>query len=483
MRYKLRDYQHKAVERAREGIAAGRRRPLIVAPTGSGKTVIACAIVEGAARKENRTLFVAHRMELIQQVSAKLDEIGIDHGIIKAGHPRVRPRLPVQVGSVQTLARRIGKANSPEEPYRLIIVDEAHHVTASSYKAVLDASPGAVVLGLTATPYRADGTALGDVFNDLVEVTTLADLIESGHLVEPRVFARAMPDLSGVRRVGNDYNIGQLAQVMDCAELVDDIVDAWRQKAEGRLTVAFAVSIKHSQHIAEAFNRVGVAAGHVDGEMPAAERAAVLARLASGELRVVANCAILTEGWDMPQCSCVILARPTQSRSLWKQMCGRALRPAPEVGKVDCLILDHSGCYRRFGFLPDPEEHSLRGREKAHHEGGFHCPFCSEELLGWPKYCPVCEEELPRGGKHAAGPAVGEMAELKPAEEQVRFYQELARRARERNHRPGSIAVEFRNRYGHGPRRIHMGDDPMLLTRWDEELRERVWVHELEPRD
>jgi len=473
MKYTPRDYQKRAIDRARAVIRGGKNKPLIVAPTGSGKTVIACAIVEAAEKKGSRTLFVAHRRELIEQTSKKLDEIGIDHGVIKAGHPRVRPELPVQVGSVQTLARRLGKGG---DPYRLVIVDEAHHATAASYRTVLEASPDAVVLGLTATPYRADGTALGDVFNELIEVTTIGDLIEARHLVEPRVFGRQPPDLSKVQRVGNDYNLGQLAAVMDQAELVEDIVKAWNEKAAGRLTAVFAVNIEHSKHIAASFLRAGISAGHVDGEMKEDERASVLERLAKGELRVVSNCNILTEGWDLPPCSCVVLARPTRSRSLWKQMCGRALRPAPEVGKVDCLILDHAGCWKRFGFLTDPEENSLKGREKEHSGQGFRCPFCGEEMRGWPKFCPVCEEELPRGGGKPPGRAVGEMVELRPLAERIRHYQDLARSARVLGRNPGWVAVEFKKRFGRYPRREEMGDDPTLWTQLDEALRRRVWV-------
>jgi superfamily II DNA or RNA helicase len=275
---------------ARHAIRRGQKKPLIVAPTGSGKTVIACAIVEAAEKKGSRTLFIAHRRELIEQTSAKLDEIGIDHGVIKAGHTRIKPALPVQVGSVQTLARRLDKNSNP---YHLLIVDEAHHATAASYRAVLEASPNAVVLGLTATPYRADGTALGDVFDDLIEVTTIGDLIEARHLVEPRVFGRQPPDLSQVKKIGNDYNLGQLAVVMDQNELVEDIVKAWNEKAAERLTVVFAVNINHSKHIARAFEAAGIPAGHVDCEMGEDERASVLERLAKGELRVVSNCNIL----------------------------------------------------------------------------------------------------------------------------------------------------------------------------------------------
>ncbi|AKT43620.1 DEAD/DEAH box helicase [Chondromyces crocatus] len=481
MKYTPRDYQKRAIEMARRAIRSGKKRPLIVAPTGAGKTVIACAIVESAMEKGSRTLFMAHRRELIEQTSRKLDEMEIDHGVIKAGHPRVRPELPIQVGSVQTLARRLGKG---KDPFRLVIVDEAHHAPAKSYKAVLEASPDAVVLGLTATPYRADGVALGDVFDALVEVTTIEALIDAGHLVEPRVFGRRVPDLSRVRKVGPDYNLGQLAEVMDQGELVEDIVGTWREKAEGRTTVVFAVNIAHSQHIARAFAKAGIAAGHVDGEMGEDERAAVLGRLARGEIQVLSNCNILTEGWDLPQCSCVVLARPTRSRSLWKQMCGRALRPAPELKKVDCLILDHAGCWKRFGFLTDPEKNSLE--EKERESGGVHfeCPFCGEGLLGWPRHCPACGSELPRHAPpgepraKSAARAEGVMVELRSLEERITLYEGWAKLARARGRAPGWVAIEFKNFFGRYPKRLEMGEDRSLWTRYDEALRRGVWVEE-----
>ncbi|EYF08701.1 DEAD/DEAH box helicase [Chondromyces apiculatus] len=478
MKYKPRDYQERAIARARQAIRSGKKRPLIVAPTGAGKTVIACAIVESAMEKGSRTLFMAHRRELIEQTSRKLDEMEIDHGVIKAGHPRVRPELPIQVGSVQTLARRLG---GKSEPFRLVIVDEAHHATAASYRAVLKASPEAVVLGLTATPYRADGVALGDVFDAFIEVTTLGALIESRHLVEPRVFGRRVPDLSKVRKVGNDYNLGQLAEVMDQDELVEDIVEAWRDKAAGRLTVVFAVNIAHSKHIAAAFTEAGIPAGHVDGEMGEDERAAVLGRLARGEIQVLSNCNILTEGWDLPRCSCVVLARPTRSRSLWKQMCGRALRPAPEVGKVDCLILDHGGCWKRFGFLTDPEENSLEGKEREGGASRFECPFCGEVLRGWPGHCPACGSELPRDAREAERPsarAEGSMVELRSLEERVYVYEGWAKQARARGWAPGRVAIEFRKAFGRYPKRLEMGKDPSLWTRYDDALKRGVWVQE-----
>lgn len=481
MRYQLRPYQHEAVERARRAIAAGKRRPLIVAPTGSDKTVIASHIVESAVAKARRTLFLAHRIELIEQASGKLDEIGIEHGIIKSGHSRARPELSVQVASVQTLSRRVGDRLD----YQLIIVDEAHHVTAASYRKVLDAAPQAVALGLTATPYRADRAALGEVFDELIEVISLPELIEGGHLVEPRVFGRKPPDLTRVRTTAGDYNLGQLATVMDTEELVSDLVTTWMERAAGRTTVAFAVNIEHSQHIAAAFARAGVAAGHVDGTMSEHERGQVLRRLARGELQVVANCAILTEGWDLPRCSCVILARPTHSRSLWKQMCGRALRPAPDLGKLDCLILDHAGCWKRHGFLTDPESYSLHGKEKRQSEAPMiACPQCGAEFPGLPRFCPECGHELPRHTRTApAEESEGQLEELQPLDEMVDYYVSLAKSARDRGYQPVWVGLTFKKRYGCWPRPRHMGDDLHLATRTVEVAPgkwRRVWLKELD---
>jgi superfamily II DNA or RNA helicase len=210
---------------------------------------------------------------------------------------------------------------------------------------------------VTATPVRGDGRGLGGIFEVLIECPQVAELIELGHLVGTRVYAPSSPDLAGVQVKRGDSVESQLAEAMDRPKLVGDIVTHWWKYSERRKTVAFAVDVRHSIHLRDEFIRAGVRAEHIDGNTPKDERDATLARLASGEIELVTNCMVLTEGWDMPEVGCCILARPTRKMGLYRQMLGRVLRPAP--GKKDAIILDHSGAVFRHGFAEDPIEWTL----------------------------------------------------------------------------------------------------------------------------
>ena len=245
----------------------------------------------------------------------------------------------------------------------LLLIDECHHCPATTYRKIIDAYPDAVLLGLTATPCRGDGRGLGSIFEVIIECPQVAELIEQGFLVRTRVYAPVDPDLRGVKTVAGDYVENQLADRMDQPKLVGDIVTHWHKFGERRRTVAFAVSVSHSVHIRDEFIRSGVRAEHIDGGTPKDERDASLARLASGEIDLISNCMVLTEGWDMPEVGCCILARPTKKMGLYRQMIGRVLRPTN--GKPDAIILDHSGAVFRHGFVEDPVIWTLDPDRKA----------------------------------------------------------------------------------------------------------------------
>jgi superfamily II DNA or RNA helicase len=205
--------------------------------------------VSDAANQQKRVLFLAHRRELIQQTSAKLHAVGVDHGIIQAGFP-TRPGEGVQIASISTLHARAVRSNKMEmPPADLVIVDEAHHCRARTYQRLMRAYPNAIILGMTATPCRGDGRGLGDVFESLIECLPVAELIASGYLVPTVVYAPTRPDLSGVRVEKGDYVEKQLAERMDRAQLVGDIISHWLRLAERRRTVIFASGVQHSVHL------------------------------------------------------------------------------------------------------------------------------------------------------------------------------------------------------------------------------------------
>jgi superfamily II DNA or RNA helicase len=374
----LRDYQSKAIEELRALIRRGQRRLLLVAPTGSGKTTVAAAMIEGAVQRGKRIIFLAHRSELIDQCSARLTGLGVEHGIIMANHPHRRQWLRVHVASVQTLVNR--EVPAPD----LLFIDECHRAQSDSYRKLVARWSQAVVIGLTATPVRTDGRGLGgDLFQAMVQCPDVAALTEMGYLVPSTLYGPDPPKaLKAVRKLAGDYNQGQLAEVMDQRAVTGDIVGFWLKHGGGVKTACFAVSIEHSRHLVDQFRASGVAAEHVDGTSHPTVRTGILDRWKNGQTTIVSNVGIVTEGFDLPAIECVIIARPTMSLSLYLQMAGRGLRLAP--GKIRCLIFDHGGCWARHGLPDDPREWELTDSRKVLKRQ------TADDLLAGVKVCPKC---------------------------------------------------------------------------------------------
>ncbi|HEY1697945.1 MAG TPA: DEAD/DEAH box helicase family protein [Polyangiaceae bacterium] len=392
----LRPYQEEAVREIELRIVAGKRRVLVVAPTGAGKTVVFARVIADAVLRGQRTLVIAHRRELVHQTCAKLLEAGLAEdqiGILMASDRRHRSSAPVQVASIDTLRRR----TKPDAD--LVIRDEAHRALARTDLAVAALYPDAVHLGFTATPFRADRRSLGEFYDDLLVVSTIRNLIAQGYLVEPRVFtvpSDRLPDLSGVRVRGGDYAQDQLDEAVDQGQLVGNIIEHWAEHARGVRTVAFAVSVKHSEHIVERFRAEGVAAEHVDATTPATERDGAVARLLSGVTLLLSNVGVFCEGTDLPPVKCAVLARPTKSTGLYLQQAGRILRPWEGARAI---ILDHAGCAREHGLPQDDREFSLEPRPKRDASAASEisiraCPGCYAVLPGHTRVCPECGTTL-----------------------------------------------------------------------------------------
>jgi superfamily II DNA or RNA helicase len=457
----LRPYQTKAVDDFERTTA---RKMLLVCPTGGGKTIIACELIKHAVTRYQRVLFLAHRREIINQTSDKLTGNGVAHGIIMAAI-EPRPMAPVQVASIDTL--RVRALSSGSMPLaNLVIVDEAHHARARTYTRIIEAYPDATVLGLTATPCRGDGRGLGNIFEVMIECPQVPELIELGFLVGTKCYAPVDPDLKGVRTQSGDYVLDQLADRMNTEELVGDIVTHWIRYGEHRRTVAFACDVAHSVHIRNEFVRAGIRAEHLDGNTPIPERAAILARLASGETEVVSNCMVLTEGWDMPEVGCCVLARPTKQMGLYRQMIGRVLRPAP--GKSHAIILDHSGAVFRHGLPEDRVEWTLdvdrRAQSLTHdlRKRGVtrqlrECPSCHVLMLAPP--CSCCGWQPQRRAQSVEftdgelGLVIGRKANAPEytAEDRQRWHGMLAHIANERDYKPGWVAHQYKSKFGTYP--------------------------------
>lgn len=347
MTYQLRDYQSDLLDRIESAWFKGNRSILCQLPTGGGKTIIFSNVIHQATQNGFKCLVLAHREELIKQAADKLEIITNDPvGIIKSGYPTNYDR-DIQVASVQSLTRRLN--HCPE--FDLIVIDEAHHSTARSYRTILNRYPNAQVLGVTATPIRLDGKGFRGIFDELICGVTVLQLIESGSLSKYQYFAteRSM-SVEGVGRRQGDFNAEEVAKANPVAGLAGDVVKSYRDYLQGKQAVIFCINVEHSIAIAEHFKAAGIIAHHLDGTTDSLDRLDVMTRFRDRQIQVLTNCALFDEGLDIPSLDGVILARPTQSLSRFLQMVGRALRPCE--GKDKAIIIDLAENYERLG-LPD----------------------------------------------------------------------------------------------------------------------------------
>jgi superfamily II DNA or RNA helicase len=360
----LRPYQRRAIEDVREAFRTGAKAPLLVVPTGGGKTVVFSHIATSAVAKGKPVLILCHRRELIHQAVAKLEAAGVTPGIIAPGYPATDAL--VQVGSIQTLAARLQRGIAPP-PADLIILDECHHATASTWRAVLSALPKARILGVTATPCRADGKGLGieggGIFDALVMGPSVQELIDGGFLNPTRVFApKVGPDLTGIGTRAGDFEHGALDQVMRASTITGDAVREYARHAPSQPAICFCCSVAHAEEVAAAFREAGWRAQAVAGTSSTADREKAIHGLATGSVQVLCAAELISEGLDVPAVGAVILLRPTKSLALYLQQVGRGLRPAP--GKSHLVVLDHAGNVERHGLIEMPRSWSLASAPK-----------------------------------------------------------------------------------------------------------------------
>lgn len=384
----LRPYQSSLLDRASKAMGAGYRAPLLVAPCGAGKTVMFSYMAMKASENGRRVYIIAHRDELVQQISDTLTAFGVKHSFIAAGRHYDSGCL-VQVCSVMSLARRLGKVPTPD----LIIADEAHHATAGSWRKVAKAYPRARFVGVTASPERLDGTGLGDVFDEIIVGPSVRELIDLGALCDYRLYVPSTVDLTGVHVRGGDYDKGELAKAVDKPSITGDAVTHYRRLADGRRAIAFCTSVEHAKHVALQFQGAGYQASWLDGGMAPDLRKDTVAKFRAGKIQVLTSCDLVSEGFDLPAIEVAIMLRPTQSLALWIQQSGRALRPFP--GKDHAILLDHAGNAVKHGLPDDDREWSLEGR-KAKKRTGFIgpvirvCPKCFAAMMASAKTCRWC---------------------------------------------------------------------------------------------
>lgn len=439
----------------------------------SGKMTIVAAIIRTSSVP---VLFVCDAMELIDQAVTELAKVGVSNvGVIRGDDDRTNPSASVQVCSIQTLRRR----DKPEAG--LVLIDEAHLSASESYEThVFEYYRHSIIIGFTATPVRLDNKPLGNRFQVMEIIATYSGLIKEGFIAEPLVYSGpAELDLSSVKISGGDYDEGMLGDVMRDKSLVGQLVDHWKRLAnqythpsghpglvEGpyRRTFIYAVGIQHSRDIESRFAEAGVRIAHLDGTTPEKERKSVLAAIAAGELDAITSVGVLLKGVDIPSVKCIVHARPTQSLQLWRQSCGRGLRPWHPGCRPGCrehltvqpLILDHAGNVARHGFPHEDLFWSLTESSRRLEKKLVTriCKSCFAYLPAYKKICPYCgaeappppPDDLPRESEE-------KLQQLASSPEEMRrmYFNMITGVAKARGYKPGFAGARYKQRYGAWP--------------------------------
>lgn len=461
----LRDYQKRVIDSVRSEAANGKKRILVVMPTGAGKTITSSVLVSGAAEKGNRNLSLLHRRGLVDQMIASFTEMGIETGCIMAGKEHDLERQ-CQVASIWTYARRLNLDDDihnrffVESPF--VLVDEAHHIMSKTFQKVLKRYPNSFVVGLTATPTIANGSGLGKFFDSMVDVVTMKELLDGGYLVPGEYYGPTDPDLSALKIVQGDYEKKGMDEQFNKPLIIGDVVDNWLKYAFDKQTMVFAINRKHAKALCREFVSKGVNAEYLDAHNDDEERDDVIRRFRNGDTQVICQVALYTEGTDIKEIECLVIARPTRSIGLWRQILGRGARP--NSGKENFMVLDHGGNVKRLGFYEDEMNWSLdakhganRAKPKKKEKTIITCDMCKHQFTG--NRCPKCGFEIKDWGRRVEtiqaelvkmGPAKKEKTYTK--EEKKKTFAMLEYYRRNKNYAPGWTAHKYKEKFGVWPR-------------------------------
>lgn len=452
----LRQYQIDLIDAIRAELPH-HRRVLAVLPTGAGKTHTFCTIAQRTCNKNNNVLILVHRSELLEQTSKRLTAMGVEHGIIAPKHPVTHAQ--VQVASIYAAARRLKQF--PWSP-NLIIVDEAHHCTARSWQQVMDGYENTYVVGWTATPARLDGKGLSSAFDTLIEGPGIRRLIEARFLSEYRLFAPpSQIDRSALKKRGGDYRTEEIDPVVTRPDVLFAAVANYRRYAEGRKAIAFCSSIRHAEKVRESFLKAGIPAASIDGTLASNLREDRIAKFKAGEIQVLVSVDLISEGFDVPGCDCVILLRPTASLAVYLQQVGRALRPSDQ----EAIVLDCCGNSLEHGLPCQQRVWTLDGKTKTREMGQQAVPIrVCDQCFAVYKPAPACphcghinahKKDLPREQEAALEEvdlrkaAAAEREEKKQKRREVgqaRTLEELLKIATDRGYAPGWAYAVMKSR-------------------------------------
>lgn len=383
MAYELRGYQRELIDRIRQSLASGHHHIIVQSPPRTGKTVVMAEIARRTTNKGNRVCFIIHRKEVLEQAKATFQEQGVDPNLLEAG-------------MVQSLTRHVDAMQAPE----VILIDEAHHALAKSYKRILEAFPTAYVLLFTATPVRTGRNQLDQIADDIIVGKSIKELTEQGFLAPFKYYAAKEKDVDDkkLRRSSTgDYVTASIEEAVS-HKIYSHTVDEYLTKAGGKQAVVYTYSVEAANHLAREFNARGITAEAIDATTPTMVRDTAVRKFRDQQLKVLVNVNLFTEGIDLPNVDCVIMVRPTMSLALYMQFSMRCLNPRP--GKV-ATIIDQVGNWERFG-LPNADRDwkalakSKASPAKSLKRGGvqvIQCPDCFgvvEKNEVEDNTCPLC---------------------------------------------------------------------------------------------
>lgn len=373
----LRPYQQDALIKTQQSFRTGHKRPLVQMPCGSGKTVLFAHMAQSSQARGKTVWFLVHRRELLDQTIDTFNKFNI-------------PLKTIHIGMVMTYANHLDNYPAPD----FIIFDEAHFSAAATWLKIINRFPDAYIVGLTATPCRLDGKPLGSIYDNLITGITTDILIDQGYLAPYKYYAPAVTDLSGLKRRGADYNPEQAAEILSQRAVFGDVIKHYREKADGLQAICYCSTVKHSEDMAAEFQAAGINAVHFDGNTPTETRRQIVRDYRDRKIQILCNCDLISCGFDVPDCHCCILLRPTMSTALYIQQSMRALRP--QAGKT-AIILDHVNNYQRHGLPSDAREWSLSDTIKPPREYGEdgkltvrQCVKCYYTYSGGLPVCPNC---------------------------------------------------------------------------------------------
>ena len=375
---KLRDYQEELVDGIKRSISAGNHSIIVQSPPRSGKTVVMAHIAKSATDKNNKVLFFSHRKEINEQVYKTFENNEVNMDL-------------VTIGGVQSLVRKLDKLDEPT----IILIDEAHHSKASSYKKIIDYFPNAYKLLFTGTPVRLDGSGFDDIADDLILGKSVKWLQEHGRIALFKYYAPQLIDVSRLKKRAGEFTKQSVDDTMKTV-IYGDVIKHYEKLAKGKQAIVYTHSVEASENVSKAFNDAGYVSIAVSGKTPKEERETAMRAFRSGDLKIMVNCELFTEGIDLPNVDVCIMLRPTQSLSLYLQFAMRALNP--REGKT-AIIIDHVGNVERFGLPNQDREWSLQGIVKKKQTAKIGeptvrvCEMCFATFWSSERICPECGYE------------------------------------------------------------------------------------------